>query len=120
MAKLVNHEYIAVRRRLVKWGLAERLDRAITTRVSKASAIIHARAICGPDLIVRVKRTRGSWAYADRNSVTLSCGKDRSVRLSIVLHECAHILDARKGKLADNSHGESFCRTYARLLREVF
>lgn len=119
MASLIHGEYPRVYARLVRWGLDAYQQRANELRLSRSAAILYARAICGHELIVRVKRTSGSWAYPTRNSVTLSCGKDRSVRLAIVLHECAHILDARKGKLADRSHGESFSRTYARLLREV-
>ncbi len=68
---------------------------------------------------IRVKRTGRSWAYSHNESVTLSCDDRRTVSLMAVLHECAHILDYRKGrKMGHSHHGEPFRRTYARLLKE--
>ena len=114
-----TYDYTAVQARLDKWGLLPLLERAHQTRLTRDGAITYARAILGRKAHVRVKRIRRSWAHAD-GSISLSCDSARSVRLRCVLHECAHVLNDRKGsKLSDESHGEAFCRTYARLLREV-
>jgi hypothetical protein len=112
-------DYPKVSARLNQWGLLGQLIVARTTRLSKDAAILYCRAITNdPKLTVRVKRG-GSWASLQRNSITLSCDGQRRVSFSSVLHECAHILDYRKGKLRNGPHGESFCRTYARLLKET-
>lgn len=113
-------DYPAVVKRLDKWGLLPTLQLAHTTRLPAESAYIYARAILGGRTPIRIKRTYRSWAYPHNESITLACDKARTVRLRDVLHECAHILDYRKGrKLGHSSHGEAFCRTYARLLRDV-
>lgn len=116
---LMALDYPAVEARLNRWGLLGHLIKADQTKVSKDAAVLYARAICGPKTIVRVKRTARSWAYRHNQSVTLGCDRERRVKLSSVLHECAHILDYRKGKHGSSCHGEPFCRTYARLLREA-
>ena len=112
-------DYPLVMKRLEKWGATNYLEVAHRTLLSPEAAKIWVRAILGEKTIVRVKRTRSSWAYKHNGSVTLACSRDqrRVVRLSHVLHECAHHLDFAKGKLADGRHGESFTRTYLRLLR---
>ncbi len=111
-------DYPAVCARLNRWGYFGHLVIARRTRITAAAARLYAAAIV-PGSIVRVKRVRTSWAYRHNNSITIACDNQRTVSLASVLHELAHLLDYRKGKLANGSHGESFCRTYARLLREV-
>lgn len=112
-------DYPEVEKRLAKWGLLQNLEKASTTRLSEHGARIYVRAICGKKTNVRVKRVRGSWHYPHNGSITLACDKARTVRLLSVLHECAHSLHARGFAKNDAPHGESFCRTYARLLREA-
>jgi hypothetical protein len=111
-------DYPLVCQRLNKWRLLHLLALARVTLVTPTAAKLYARAICGPDLRVECKRIRSSWAWRTKNLITLSLKGDK-VQLASVLHECAHILNYRKGRLADGVHGEAFTRTYARLLREV-
>lgn len=112
-------DYPAVVARLEKWGDMDRVRFACATRLTGASAKVYAKAICSSSTIVRVKRTRGSWAYRHNQSLTLSCDKAGTVALHSILHEAAHVLNYRKGKLGGGPHGEQFCRTLSRLLREV-
>jgi hypothetical protein len=115
-----QYDYPAVQARLAKNGLLAHLQLACATILLPDDARVYVRAILGPDTTIRIKRVNRSWAYRHNGSITLAArGPDRRVKLSSVLHECAHQLDYRKGKLANGPHGESFCLTYARLLREV-
>lgn len=109
-------DYKSVSAWLNRQGLLAELCLA-QRHISAASAIDLAKNIVGPYVDVRVRRVRGSWAYTDR-AITLATHDRKTVRLASVLHECAHVIDFRKGPRLRSCHGESFCRTYARLLKD--
>ena len=112
-------DYVAVSQWLNKRELLAHLCTANVRRLGTQESIALAQRILGKRTIVRVKKTRTSWAYSHNESITLSCDARRTVKLVSILHECAHVLDYRKGRvLGHSAHGEPFKRTYARLLRE--
>lgn len=114
-------DYKAVCAWLNREGLLAQLCIANSYWLPADAARALAHEIIGPQARVLIKRTRRSWAHHIPNGrITLACRPtDRAVNLSSILHECAHVLDYRKGrKLGYSAHGEPFRRTYARLLRE--
>ena len=112
-------DYPRVVARFERWQTTHLLEKANDISLSEQGARLYAAAICGPGLRVEIKRIRGSRSYKRKAMISLACTADRRVKLIALVHECAHQLNYRKGRLADGPHGESFCLTYQRLLREV-
>ena len=118
-------EYIGVSRRLWQLDVGDLATAAHTMPITPTEAQDLIRQLCGP-LPVTFRGYRGR-AYRPRglrqSRITIpsaaGVGPDGvpHLRLGIVFHECAHILTYREWPGA-SPHGERFCQTLARLLRE--
>lgn len=137
----VGDYYPTVRAWCVRLGVTNLDVLANHTRLNERAVRVYVAAVCGRKCPIRLRRLRAHLALADANGITFD--RDtldaRGLPLGTVLHECAHVIQAwryqERYQLAHSSkhvvnwrawhkhnrvhHGEPFCRTYARLLREV-
>jgi hypothetical protein len=132
--------YPIVRSWMVKLDAVERDIRANAISVTEADARVYVALFLGPKFDLRFRRMSSSAGVGWHKWITLD---PRGLTLGTVLHEIAHAIQhgrqaerikVRRAKLDTRQmlnysrkelraqhcgHGEAFCRTYARLLREV-
>lgn len=129
--------YPIVRSWMVKLKVDALDIRANALKLSEGDARLYVAAVMGSSFLLRFRVMRGSMGRGGHRYITLN--KKSPYSLGLVLHECAHAIQGKReheqlmirrqlraaGKIPTQSlqrashHGEAFCRTYARLLREV-
>lgn len=131
--------YPTVRAWMARLGVTNLDVRANEIIVDERTARLYIKAIT-PKTRVNVRILHGSIGRGSAAYITLDKNTLRAkmMTLGTVLHECAHALQNAKwhqrnsirlekrsagkqliGRNAIKAHGEAFCRTYAKLLREV-
>jgi hypothetical protein len=132
--------YPTVRAWMARLGATDLDQLANRTKVTKETARLYVSAVLGVKFPLRFRRMSASAGRGGSRGITLD-PRCRAFTLGTVLHEIAHarqglmLKDQRKnrqkrrmagkmtvygrGWVKAAHHGEAFCRTYAKLLREV-
>lgn len=132
--------YPTVRAWMARLGTSD-LDRAANRiPITRATARLYVSACLGPTFPLRFRRMRSA-GRGGATGITLDATNGKGFTLGTLLHEIAHarqhlrlqerralrnvrlratggprpVINAREHR----GHGEPFCRTYARLLRDV-
>ena len=135
--------YPTVRAWMARLGATELDIKANEIFLDERGCRAYVAAILGPKFNLRFRRLNSSEGRGWHKGITLDRDLVEAKRMSLgtVLHECAHAIQWRKyaeraklrrermaetrtyrAKVARRDHcghGEPFCRTYARLLREA-